>query len=196
MMAFRRLFFSIWYLLRPPWETGIVPPEVVSHIRTHPPGRALDLGCGSGTSCIALASAGWIVTGVDFIPSAIQSARRKAAEAGVCADFRLGDVTHLENIDGPFDLVLDIGCFHNLTRKQKCSYLDQVNDLLSPDAHWMKYAHIKKGDGRGGGLTESDLHDVPVSWKQILRQNCSEGNERPAVWLVYQKRISESLEPV
>ena len=95
MNLIRRLSFNLWYLRRPPWDSGIVPPEVVDFICTHPPGRALDLGCGTGTSSLALAKAGWQVTGVDFVPRAIRIARAKAKAAGVSVDFRVGDVTRL-----------------------------------------------------------------------------------------------------
>ncbi len=42
----RRLDFILRYLRRPAWNSGIVPP-----------GAALDLGCGAGTSSLALAQA-------------------------------------------------------------------------------------------------------------------------------------------
>ena len=42
------------------------------------PGRALDLGCGTGTTVLWLAQQGWTAVGVDFSSLAIESARRKA----------------------------------------------------------------------------------------------------------------------
>ncbi|HEY3611941.1 MAG TPA: class I SAM-dependent methyltransferase [Pseudonocardiaceae bacterium] len=46
-----------------------------------PPGRALDLGCGSGRHAIYLARNGWEVTGVDLVRDAVESARQKAEAA-------------------------------------------------------------------------------------------------------------------
>ena len=60
-----------------PWDTQVTPPEVMEFIARTPPGKALDLGCGTGTNAIALARHGWRVTGVDFIPKAILAARGK-----------------------------------------------------------------------------------------------------------------------
>lgn len=47
------------------------------------PGRALDLGMGQGRNAVALARAGWSVTGVDVSGEAIVAAGRNAAKAGV-----------------------------------------------------------------------------------------------------------------
>ena len=72
---FRRLAFNIWYFRKPPWDSGISPPELLEFIRTRPAGKAIDLGCGTGTNVITLAKAGWQVTGVDFALRAIHMAK-------------------------------------------------------------------------------------------------------------------------
>ena len=67
---FRRIYFNLLYLFtRPPWDTGVSPPELYDFIENHEPGRAIDIGCGTGTNVITLAQAGWQVTGVDFAPA-------------------------------------------------------------------------------------------------------------------------------
>ena len=65
MVFFRRWLFNLWYFQRPPWDSGISPPELMEFIRSSQPGRALDLGCGTGTNIITLAKNGWQVTGVE-----------------------------------------------------------------------------------------------------------------------------------
>ena len=45
------------------------------------PGRAIDIGCGTGTNCKYLLDHGWDVTGVDFVPRALAVAKRKAPGA-------------------------------------------------------------------------------------------------------------------
>ncbi len=48
-----------------------------------PPGKALDLGCGSGQNAVWLAQRGWVVTAVDMSPDAIEETRAAALRAGV-----------------------------------------------------------------------------------------------------------------
>ena len=64
-----------------PWDTGVVPPEVVSLVSSGllMPGWALDLGCGSGISSRYLAAHGFRVAGVDLAHSALARGRRSAA---------------------------------------------------------------------------------------------------------------------
>ena len=56
-----------------PWDTGVVPPELVSLVSSDllTSGWALDLGCGSGLSSRYLASHGFRVVGVDLAHSAL-----------------------------------------------------------------------------------------------------------------------------
>ena len=132
---FRRLLFQYWYFGQPKWDTGISPPELIEFIHEHNPGRAIDIGCGTGTNLITLAKAGWQVTGVDFVPRAIHKAKQKLKEAGVQAQVRVGDATKLDGIRGPFDLALDIGCFHSIPTQGKANYLKQLD--RSPGAEWL-----------------------------------------------------------
>jgi cyclopropane fatty-acyl-phospholipid synthase-like methyltransferase len=62
------------------------------------PGRALDLGCGTGTNVIYLAEHGFDAFGVDISSRAVATTRRKIAQAGHAqkAHVYAGDVTRLE----------------------------------------------------------------------------------------------------
>ena len=63
-----------------------------------PPGRALEVGCGTGVESVYLAAHGWDVTGVDMVPRALSIARRRAAQAGVTPRFLEGDATCLPDL--------------------------------------------------------------------------------------------------
>jgi cyclopropane fatty-acyl-phospholipid synthase-like methyltransferase len=100
----------------------------------------LDLGCGTGTNSLYLARHGWRVVGVDLAAMAIRQARRKAGETGLSADFYAADVTRIDFLDPPFDLAIDIGCFHTLDAQGRLRYRDQLCRLLTPGARFMLYA--------------------------------------------------------
>jgi SAM-dependent methyltransferase len=144
-MSWRSVMYNLMYRFGTPrWDTHITPPEVVAVIAGDaalPPGRALDLGCGTGTNVIYLARHGWEAIGVDFSPLAIQQARQKAG--GIPgASFVEGDVSRLSQlgIDGLFDFVLDIGCFHGLPDSARQAYAREVARVSRPGALFMLWA--------------------------------------------------------
>ena len=183
----RRLTFNLWYFFRPPWDRGVSPPELFDFMANRPPGRAIDLGCGTGTNVITLARHGWHVTGVDFAPRAIQKARRKMKQAGVQADVRVGDVTRLENIPGPFDLALDMGCFHGLP--DHAAYLAQLRRVLAPGGYWLLYAMLRsQAESSHPGLTPADLDQVASSGFTLLdRKDGFNRGDIPSAWFLYER---------
>ena len=83
---------------------------VVQSLEVRPPLRALDLGCGDGTTAIPLARLGADVTGIDIAANLVKAGNRRAAEAGLDrVKFYEGDACKLEGVgDGSFDLTLSI----------------------------------------------------------------------------------------
>jgi len=53
---------------------------LVEAARSLPPGRALDLACGTGRNALWLAQHGWSITAVDGSPSAIEILRQRAGD--------------------------------------------------------------------------------------------------------------------
>ncbi len=193
MSWIRHLYFKLLYLREPPWDTQVSPPELLDFIAQHPPGRALDLGCGTGTNVITLAQHGWLVTGVDYIGRALRQAKEKARRAGVKADFLLGDVTKLEKITGFFDLILDIGCFHSLNNKEKEAYVQNLERLTNPDSYYMLYGFLQVGDGNGPGLRISDLIAFETIFDQVRKEEGLDRGRKPSVWLTYMRKSSGSI---
>ncbi len=143
-----------------PWDTGVAPPEIVALADRLAPGKALDLGCGTGASSIHLAQRGWQVTGIDFIPAAVHKAQQKARDAHLSIDFRVGDVSRLDtlNLPGPFDLAVDVGCLHSLTPVQQQGYAESLAKLMRPGATYALYAFAPRDlNGRRVGLTPDDV---------------------------------------
>ncbi len=110
-------FWNRMYRGVPSWELGQADPVLVSALderNIRGPGRALDVGCGTGDNAIALAGRGFEVTAIDVAERALALAREKAAAAGVAVAFRRADVTGLEETDGTFDLIVDRGLLMSL----------------------------------------------------------------------------------
>ncbi len=145
-----------------PWDTGIVPPEVqdaVAGASPIAPGRALDCGCGTGTTSLFLARHGWQVTGIDFVVQAIELAQAKAAaqreeieRAGGSVRFLVADITRLNAPDTPDEqasLLVDIGCLTGIPFDRRAAYAQVVARHAAPGALYMLYARFPQEDGSG-----------------------------------------------
>jgi ubiquinone/menaquinone biosynthesis C-methylase UbiE len=176
------------YFRNPPWDTGISPPELFEFIQTHNPGRAIDLGCGTGTNVITLARAGWQVTGVDFAPRAIKVARKKLKKADIRATLFVKDVTNLEEIDGPFDLAFDLGCFHGIPEDGKIKYLEELDRILAASGFWLMYGFLKSDPLQtSSGLLEADIRLMLSRLTLVSRRDGFDKGDRPSAWFLFQK---------
>src|SRR6266508_5140257 len=92
-------------------------PDIDRRLRTAPPSRVLDLGCGLGASSIALARAypRARVVGVDLDQASVTEARAEAAEAGVAdrVTFVVGDAAHVA-FETSFDLITVFEALHDM----------------------------------------------------------------------------------
>jgi ubiquinone/menaquinone biosynthesis C-methylase UbiE len=185
---FRRILFQYLYFRQPPWDTGISPPELYEFIQNHQPGRAIDIGCGTGTNIITLANAGWNVTGIDFAPRAIKIARQKLNQAGVQAKLILGDATKLEGIKGPFDFALDLGCFHGIPQDGRLKYLEGLDRILATDGFWLMYGFLKSDPlQKRSGLFETDIDQIASHLTLLSRRDGLDNGAKPSAWFLYQK---------
>lgn len=148
------LFFRAAYLLGfKPWDSGVSPPELVSFVGATSAGKALDLGCGTGTNSVYLAQHGWDTTGVDFVPRAIAAAKQKASRAGVAPRLLVGDVTRLTQLgigDG-YSLLLDLGCFHSIPDEGRDAYVRGVTQVAAPGATMLLFCFIRANGSRPVG---------------------------------------------
>ena len=186
----RRALFTLWYLFsKPPWDTGIPAPELVRAIANRPPGRALDVGCGTGTNVRYLAEHDWQATGVDFVPAAIAQARRRLRP--LSADLRVADATRLGELDfsGLFDLALDMGCFHSLTAEGQRRYALGLERWMKPGGIYLLYAWQQAPDGRGQDLSREAVEAAFAHGFRLARFEQGQGQGRPSAWY-YFDRIS------
>jgi ubiquinone/menaquinone biosynthesis C-methylase UbiE len=83
---------------------------VVNFLGVTMPLRALDLGCGDGTTALPLAALGADVVGIDIATHLVEAGKKRAAEAGFSRlEFQEGDACNLERVrDHSFDLTLSV----------------------------------------------------------------------------------------
>ena len=84
---------------------------VVESIGIEPPLRALDLGCGDGTTAVPLARKGAHVVGIDIAKNLVAAANQRAAAEGLerRLQVREGDACNLDDIrDEAFDLTISV----------------------------------------------------------------------------------------
>ena len=144
--ASKWLYDSLYRFSTPRWDNGKIPPELVTLTATEGArGRALDLGCGTGAQALYLAQHGWSVVGVDLAPKAIELAREKVRRAGATVDLQVADVTRLEFLQDPFNLVVDVGCFHSLGAAARKRYAQNLARLTRPGSLFLLYGFDHHG---------------------------------------------------
>ena len=119
-------------LLGTEWLPAIV--DLDRRLRAEPPGRVLDVACGTGWSSIAMAQAYPNVTvdGVDLDHDAISAARRNGERAGVADRVRFS-VTDAADLGGAgeYDLVTILEALHDMSRPVEA--LSAARQMLSED---------------------------------------------------------------
>ena len=83
---------------------------LVESLGIEAPLRALDLGCGDGTTALPLARLGAEVVGIDIARNLVAAGNQRAREAGLDRlTFREGDACDLQGVgDASFDLTLSV----------------------------------------------------------------------------------------
>lgn len=171
--AVRRELESYYRAGRPPWDTGISPPELVALVEgpgALPPGRALELGCGTGTNAVYLARHGWDVVAVDLIDRAVEQARAKVAAAGVPVRVLHGDATRLDELDaaGPFDLFFDLSCFCGIPPHRRDAYAAGLTGRAAAGARLLMFGFGPDAfDDVISGTTAGELRGRFTGWDLI-----------------------------
>ena len=123
-----------------PWDKEESAEELVACIgELGLAGKALEIGCGTGTNVIWLARQGVETLGLDIAPTAIERARDKAEQAGVtnvrfvCCDI----LDRLPLPAGSVDFVFDRGCFHAMSAEARRPFADRVAEALGAQGYWL-----------------------------------------------------------
>jgi len=186
-----------------PWDTGIVPPEVVALVDSPVVSRgwALDLGCGSGVTSCFLASHGFRVVGIDLSQVALRRAAARAAAGGLPCSFMRASVDHLGIVRMRATLAIDIGCFHNLTLSGRPSYIRALAELLRPGAHYLLYtffapqAAISPSDPSTAYVVSPADMAAFAPHFTLLRAAHGQDRDRPSAWFHMRRSADELTAP-
>jgi ubiquinone/menaquinone biosynthesis C-methylase UbiE len=107
---------------------------LIAQAQLAPGMHVLDLGCGTGTVAVRVATEhpGVKMTGLDPDPLALARASRKAARARVSIAFERGFGEQLPYADRTFDRVLSSMMFHHLRKEVRAAVLSEIHRVLRP----------------------------------------------------------------
>ncbi|WP_235653747.1 class I SAM-dependent methyltransferase [Mycolicibacter icosiumassiliensis] len=181
----------------PPWDLRRPKESVLGwHTQGLVRGAVLDIGCGYGDNAIYLAQHGLRVTGLDISPTALVTAERRAAAAGVSVRFAVADATRLDGYTDAFDTVVDSGTFHCLDDESKHRYAAAVHRATR--AGTSQYAMVSMVPSccgrctvRGSSDTRSQPPPVSTS-RSVCRQTATGSGRRAPPGCASQKQLLSS----
>ena len=186
-----------------PWDSGVPEPILIQMVESGalPLGRALDVGCGTGTNAIWLAQRGYEVLGVDVASLAIDKARAKLLHGMSCRFATLDFLT--EKPEGaPFQLVFDRGLFHVFDdAADRAKVAAQVAAVLAPDGMWLSLIGSTEGPPREMGPPRRSLREVADAIEphlEILSVRSAEFRDLPwpaMVWICLSLRRTVPAQP-
>jgi SAM-dependent methyltransferase len=210
-----QVYRAMYFVGLTPWNRETPHPFLVrmaAEMTIKPGSAALELGCGTGTNAVYLASLGWDVTAVDMVPRALALARDKASAAGVKVAFLQGDATRLDIVDGlgvhgGYRLLVDVGCFHAIPAGQRDAYVCSVTEVAAADAVLLLIGQFARParDSRKAGLTPTEVQDRFTDWEVVQSEMLSTApqGDSPAdhvsewfeIWHYQLRRRAEHSEP-
>jgi 2-polyprenyl-3-methyl-5-hydroxy-6-metoxy-1,4-benzoquinol methylase len=104
----------------------------LDHVKSLHGSRILELGCGTGSSTVALAEQGAAVTGIDIDQDALLVAKDRCAAYGVKAEFKALNGNQIFNAFGSelFDVIIYFACLEHMTIAERLESLRQAWAML------------------------------------------------------------------
>jgi SAM-dependent methyltransferase len=164
-----------------PWDAGRPQPAIVRVASEGGfAGAVLDAGCGTGENALHVASLGLPVLGVDVAETALATARAKAKDRGIEAEFAAADAFQLERLGRRFETVLDCGLFHTFDGDERPGYVASLASVTQRDG--TLYVLCFSDDGsrywpapRQSGRAESGVQ--PQDWMECRRHRTRPGSD-------------------
>ena len=172
-----------------PWDMGFPSRELVRLLDEGLVSgmTALELGCGTGTNSLFLASRGFLVRAVDGADLAIEMARQRAPSNGFkvneygthdsvskgAADqpfqieYLVADVCALPYWGMTFDFLFDRGCFHCVRQSNLAGYLQSVVSATHEGSRFLLLTG-NANEQREGGPPRIHEHELRSEFESLF----------------------------
>jgi hypothetical protein len=99
----------------------------------------------------------------------------------------VADVTRLAELalPGPFDLALDMGCFHSLTAEGRTLYARGLKHWLKTGSLYLLYAWQPGRGGPGQGLPREAVIAAFADGFKLV--NYEQGQGHPSAWYYFER---------
>jgi len=182
-----------------PWDSGKPSEELVRVLDEEriAPCRAIDLGCGTGTNAVYLASRGFDVTAADISPTAIERCGVRSVTSGARVRWLQADLLDPPvDLGGPYGFLFDRACYHVVRRVDVRPYFRTLEQISAPGTMGLVLAGNAKEPMEPGPpiVTEEELRSewrglFEIAWLREFRFNATGANEaRPLGWSFLVKR--------
>jgi SAM-dependent methyltransferase len=154
----------------PPWDVGEPDPHLMKAVKEGliQPGKALEVGCGTGTNAIWMAQQGFEVLGVDIAPRAIEKARAKAKGLKNLR-FEVVDFLGGGEVGSGYAFAYDRGCFHVFDEAaERTRFAQRLSSVLAPRGQWLSLIGSTEGAPREFGPPRRTLRDVTQAVEPFL----------------------------
>jgi SAM-dependent methyltransferase len=136
-----------------PWNSENPPDALVTLVRSGKirPCKTVDLGCGAGNYALYLAGRGFVVTGIDSSPTAIQIAQANARKQGAACRFIVADLLgDMHEVTDTFDFAYDWEVLHHIFPEDRETYVKNVRKILNPGATYLSVCFSETDPQFGG----------------------------------------------
>jgi len=160
-------------LYRKQWDHGDASQEIATcaALGIFPRnGVILDVGCGSGSDAVFLATMGFQVKALDISAKALDLVEEKAAKAGVKVETVHSSATKMPIEDASIDFALDRGLLHNLSDTEGSTYALELARVLKQGGQLLLRGARKSEFNQGG----ADINFNPITEERIERTFPSE----------------------
>nr|WP_295923779.1 class I SAM-dependent methyltransferase [uncultured Dyadobacter sp.] len=112
-----------------PWLNSVKPLKEL---------RILEIGCGNGTSTVALAEQGAIVTAIDIENGLLKDAEERCRIYGLNATFHLMNATEVAASlsSEKYDIIMFFAVLEHMTYAERLAAISQTYHMLSPGGLW------------------------------------------------------------